>query len=162
MFSDEFLKVGNHFSFGMGVYYQMFKEEIDDFIDNELPKRDIPSMMKENYIKVKLMREKYETLFSWVDLEGDTKRLEIIYNNLPLTLVQFILKRQFENFYRYRSGFMDCWMWNKKNQHLKLVEVKGIKEKILHNQDYWLKNFSILNVDVSVLRLKIKPISTQP
>ena len=159
MFSDECIYGnGSSLLFGQGVYYQMFKEEIDDFIDNELPNRDIPLMMKENYDKVKIMREKYKTLFIWGGMEGDTEILEIIYNNLPLKLVQFIMKKQFENFYRYRSGFMDCWMWNKKDKHLKLVEVKGIREDILPHQHDWLNIFYDYGVDVSVLRVKIEMI----
>ena len=155
MYSDECIYLnGNSLLFGEGVYYQIFKEEIDDFIDNELPNRDIPLMMKENYDKVKGMREKYETLFNWGGMEGDTETLEIIYNNLPLKLVQFIMKKQFENFYRYRSGFMDCWMWYKKKQHLKLVEGKRIKEEIRPNQIYWLNKFFEYGVDVSVMRVK--------
>ena len=155
MYSDECIYLnGKSLLFGEGVYYQIFKEEIDDFIDNELPNRDIPLMMKENYDKVKGMREKYETLFNWGGMEGDTETLEIIYNNLPLKLVQFIMKKQFENFYRYRSGFMDCWMWYKKKQHLKLVEGKRIKEEIRPNQIYWLNKFFEYGVDVSVMRVK--------
>jgi hypothetical protein len=157
MYSDECIYLnGKSLLFGEGVYYQMFKEEIDDFIDDELPNRDIPLMMKENYDKVKGMREKYKTLFNWGGMEGDTETLEIIYNNLPLKLVQFIMRKQFENFYRYRSGFMDCWMWNKKDEHLKLVEVKGIGENILPHQNEWLNIFYDYGVDVSVLRVKIQ------
>jgi hypothetical protein len=153
MFSDECLYLnGSYLLFQYGIYYQIFKEEIDDFIDNKLPFRNIPLLMKENYHKVKLMREKYPTLFIWGG-RNNTEPLETIYNNLPLELIQFILKKQFEHFNRYRSGFMDCWMWNSENKKLKLIEVKRINEKIKSNQKYWLNIFFEHGVDVSVMRV---------
>ena len=155
MYSDECIYMnGRSLLFGEGVYYQMFKEEIDDFIDNELPNRDIPLMMKENYEKLKRIREK-QPMGLWGGREN-TEPLEIIYDNLPLKLVQFIMRKQFENLHRYRNGFMDCWMWNKKDKHLKLVEVKGIGENILPHQHEWLNIFYDYGVDVSVLRVKIR------
>ena len=155
MFSEQCLGLnGRYLFFPEGVYYQMFKDEIDNFIDNELPKRDISSLMKENYNRVKSMRKKYHTLFNWGGVEN-TEPLEIIYESLPLGLVQYILKKLFQNFYKYRIGFMDCWMFDEKKKHLKLVEVKGVREHILPHQHEWLTKFFEFDVDVSVLRVKI-------
>lgn len=154
MLIDECLYLnGKYLLFGVGVYYQIFKNEIDDFIDNQLPQKDVPSLMKKNYERVKVMREEYPTLFVWGGGEN-TESLEIIFQNLPMKMIQFILRKQFENFYRYRSGFPDCWMWNEKEQHLKLVEVKRLREQIKPHQVWWLNKLHELGVDVSVMRVK--------
>jgi len=154
MYSDDCIKSnGGSMLFGEGIYYQMFKDEIDEYIENQLPLKDIPTLMKENYKEVQVMRGEYSTLFIWGG-RRNTEPLETIYYNLPIKLVQFIMKKQFENFHRYRSGFMDCWMFNKKEQHLKLVEGKRVNEEIRFNQRYWLNKFLEYGVDVSVMRIQ--------
>ena len=118
MFSDECLKLnGNYLLFPNGVYYQIFKKEIDKFLKYELPNKDIASLMVKNYKKIEILREKYTTLFAWGGREN-IEPLKIIYNNIPYSLLRFILTKLFENFIKYRTGFPDCWMWNKKLKQL--------------------------------------------
>ena len=144
---------GNPYLFPNGVHYQIFKFEIEDFIDNQLPKLNLPLIMKKNYDKVIEMRQVFPTLFIWGGREN-ISFLEIIVKQFPLELTQFIIRQLFKNFYKYRIGFPDLWMFNENEDKLKLVEVKRFRENIMEHQKWWLNKLYEFDIDVSVIRVK--------
>jgi len=146
---------GNPLFFPNGVHYQIHKEEIDHFIDDELPNVNFSEIMKQNYLKVMKMRRRYTTFFIWGG-KNSIENMENIVNSIPMKLLQYILKELFKNFHNNRSGFPDCWMWNEKKQHLKLVEVKRINEQIGPHQARWLNKFFKNGIDTSVMRINFE------
>lgn len=154
-YSDECLWAnGNPLYFPNGVHYQIHKNKIDDFINNELPQTNIVKLMKNNSKKIAEMRKKYSTLFIWGRIEG-IDNLETITNSIPINLLQYIIRELFRHFYKNRIGFPDCWLWNEEKQHLKLVEVKRITEQIMPHQVRWLNKFYENGIDVSVMRINL-------
>ena len=152
-YSDICLRLnGNPLYFPNGVHYQFHRDKIDHFLDYKLPNANFSEVMKINYLRVIKMRKRYTTLFIWGG-KNSIENMEYIVNNIPMKLLQYILRELFKNFYYNRIGFPDCWMWNEKKQHLKLVEVKRINEQIRPHQVRWLNKFFKNGIDVSVMRI---------
>jgi|TARA_B100001971_G_C18086504_1_gene481185 hypothetical protein len=154
MYSHECLQGnGEYLSFPFGIHYRLLKDEIDDFIQEELPKIDIVERMEKNLRVIERTRKTYSTFFIWGSQTG-LSIIEKVVSELPINVIQYIITQLFTNFYKYRTGFPDLWMLKKNVKGLKLVEVKGIREQIKPHQIWWLNKLFDLGVDVSVMRVK--------
>lgn len=141
---------GDYATITYGAHYLLCKRLIDKHI-KYLDKIDYIKLIKNNYWKYDSMLRRY--YFRWISDITLEPVLEIA-KLLPIKMIQFILTKFFENFYDYRTGFPDFTMQSKDNKKLKLVEVKGVREKIKDNQHYWLNKFVEHGVDASILRIK--------
>lgn len=60
-----------------------------------------------------------------------------------------------ENFRHFRKGLPDLIIWNANQKSIKMVEVKGPKDKLSYIQKIWLNKLHSFGVDVELCNVEI-------